>query len=60
MSRKTAKEDKPKGRGGKREGAGRKEAGKVKVTAWVLPSTKAKLGPKPGQAIDALCENPRS
>ena len=43
-----------KGRGGKRPGAGRKESGKVKMTVHVTPETRAALGDKPGEAIDAL------
>jgi len=43
-----------KSRGGKRPGAGRKESGKVKMTVHILPSTRAWLGDKPGEAIDAL------
>lgn len=58
MSRKAAKQDKPKGRGGKRNGAGRKESGKVKMTVHVTPETRAALGDKPGEAIDALFRKP--
>lgn len=42
------------GRGGKRENAGRPKSGKVKLTVHVLPETKAALGERPGEAIDAL------
>jgi hypothetical protein len=35
-------------------GAGRPSLGKVKMTVHVLPSTRAALGDKPGEAIDAL------
>lgn len=47
-----------KGRGGKRPGAGRKESGKVKMTVHVTPETRAALGEKPGEAIDALFRKP--
>lgn len=47
-----------KGRGGKRPGAGRKESGKVKMTVHVTPATRAALGDKPGEAIDALFRKP--
>jgi len=43
-----------KGRGGKRPGAGRKESGKVKMTVHISPETRAYLGAKPGESIDAL------
>lgn len=46
------------GRGGKREGAGRPASGKVKMTVHVLPATRAALGNKPGEAIDALVQKP--
>jgi hypothetical protein len=41
-------------RGGKRQNAGRKpaEAQKVRLSTWVLPSTKAVLGEKPGAKLD--------
>lgn len=39
-------------RGGKRPKAGRPALGKVKLTCWVKPETRAKLGEKPGQKID--------
>jgi hypothetical protein len=43
-------------RGGKRPNAGRKppEVQKVRLSTWVLPSTKAALGLKPGQRLDDL------
>ena len=47
-----------KGRGGKRPGAGRKESGKVKMTVHVSPETRAALGDRPGEAIDALVRKP--
>jgi hypothetical protein len=34
-------------------GAGRPALGKVKLTCHIAPETRAKLGPKPGEAIDA-------
>jgi hypothetical protein len=42
-------------RGGKRSNAGRKppEVQKVRLSTWVLPSTKAALGVKPGVKLDA-------
>ena len=41
-------------RGGKRPNAGRKppEVQKVRLSTWVLPSTKAALGDKPGAKLD--------
>jgi hypothetical protein len=43
-------------RGGKRPNAGRKppEVRKVRLSTWVLPSTKAALGDKPGAKLDDL------
>lgn len=40
--------------GGKRNGAGRKppDVAKVRLSTWVLPSTKAAIGAKPGQKLD--------
>jgi hypothetical protein len=54
MSRNAAMKDKPKGRGGKREGSGRNALGKVKVTMHVLPATRDSLGSKPGARVDLL------
>jgi len=41
-------------RGGARPGAGRPKLGKVQLSCWVLPETRAKLGDKPGATLDAL------
>jgi hypothetical protein len=43
-------------RGGAGRGQGRKppEVQKVRLSTWVLPSTKAALGPKPGAKLDDL------
>ena len=54
MSRKATPQDATSKRGGKREGAGRKPSGKIKLTVHILPETRAALGDKPGEAIDAL------
>lgn len=47
-------------RGGKREGAGRPKSGKIKLTVHILPETRAALGDKPGEAIDALAATHRA
>lgn len=39
----------------RKKGAGRPPLGKIKLTVHILPETRAKLGSKPGEAIDALC-----
>ena len=41
-----------KNHGGRRPGAGRPTSGKIKLTVHILPETRAKLGDKPGEAID--------
>ena len=41
-----------KNHGGRRPGAGRPTSGKVKLTCHISPETRAKLGDKPGEAID--------
>jgi hypothetical protein len=46
--------DQPKTHGGKRPGAGRPALGKVKLTCWVVPETRAKLGSKPGEMLDRI------
>jgi hypothetical protein len=48
----------PKKRGGRRPGAGRPFSGKVKLTCWIKPETRAKLGAKPGEAIDRALSEP--
>jgi hypothetical protein len=44
--------------GGKRKGAGRKppDVAKVRLSTWVLPSTKAFFGSNPGDALDKLVD----
>ncbi len=39
-------------------GAGRPKSGKIKLTVHILPETRAALGDKPGEAIDALFRKP--
>lgn len=49
---------KKKNHGGRRKGAGRPPSGKVKLTCHVTPETRAKLGDKPGEAIDKAFSEP--
>lgn len=49
-----------KNHGGRRPGAGRPTSGKVKLTVHILPETRAKLGAKPGEAIDKAFSEPNS
>jgi len=49
-----------KNHGGRRPGAGRPVSGKVKLTCHVLPETRAKLGGKPGEAIDRAFSEPNT
>ena len=48
----------PKKRGGPRPNAGRPFSGKVKLTCWIKPETRAKLGAKPGEVIDRAFSKP--
>jgi hypothetical protein len=41
-------------------GAGRPALGKVKMTVHILPETRAKLGAKPGEAIDRAFSEPNA
>jgi hypothetical protein len=41
-------------------GAGRPALGKVKLTCHIAPETRAKLGPKPGEAIDEAFSEPNA
>ena len=52
------KAPKKKSHGGKRLNAGRKppEVQKVRLSTWVLPSTKAFFGSKLGDALDKLVD----
>lgn len=45
-------------RGGKRQNAGRKppEVAKVRLSTWVLPSTREKLGKSPGPQLDRIVD----
>jgi hypothetical protein len=43
-----------KNHGGKRPGAGRPALGKVKLTCWIKPETRARLGAKPGEMLDRI------
>lgn len=45
-----------KNHGGKRPGAGRKPAGKVKLTCRIKPENRKKLGDKPGEALDRILD----
>ena len=49
---------KKKNHGGSRPGAGRPRAGKVKLTCHISPETRAKLGDRPGENIDAAFSEP--
>ena len=51
---------KKKNHGGRRPGAGRPTSGKVKLTVHILPETRAKLGAKPGEAIDRAFSEPNT
>ena len=41
-------------------GAGRPALGKVKLTVHVLPETRANLGDRPGEKIDAAFSEPNA
>jgi hypothetical protein len=51
---------KKKNHGGRRPGAGRPVSGKVKLTVHIMPETRAKLGAKPGEAIDLAFSEPNT
>jgi hypothetical protein len=49
-----------KNHGGRRPGAGRPVSGKVKLTCWIKPETRERIGDKPGEKIDAAFSEPNT